>query len=257
MPLLLAATLVPALHAQGIEKEKPMAADAHPSFAVAVIKPSDPADPRNANGWSFESEGHRMQCRNATLLDIVSVVYGLQVRQIIAKDTWLSKDKFDITGTPDVPGTPNTEQFRKMYQKLLADRFHLKLHRDTRDMPIYALTVAKDGPMLKPADPSEPVNAGNSGNSTERTMKFTNMSMAEFARNLDLLEDRPVSDQTALTGRYDFTLKWAYAVATEAQPDSAPPLATALREQLGLRIDSTHGKADVLVIDSVDHPSEN
>jgi uncharacterized protein (TIGR03435 family) len=107
-----------------------MATDAHPSFAVAVIKPSDPGSPI---GESFESEGHHIQCRNATLIDILAVVYGLQLRQIVGAEPWLSKEKFDITGTPDVPGAPNTAQFREMYQKLLADRFHHR--RDRSRLP--------------------------------------------------------------------------------------------------------------------------
>jgi uncharacterized protein (TIGR03435 family) len=233
--------------------EQAMAADAHPSFAVAVIKPSDP---NSQIGESFESEGHHLQCRNATLIDIIAVVYGLQLRQIVGAEPWLSKDKFDITGTPDVPGVPDTAQFREMYQKLLADRFHLTLHRETREMSIYAITVAKGGPRLKAADPWEPVNAGNAGG-IERTMKFTNMSMQEFARNLALFEDRPVVDQTALSGEYDFTLQWTSQVTAETLPDAAPALSTAMQEQLGLRLESTRGKAEVLVIDRVERPSEN
>lgn len=253
--LLIASLSTPAIPSQSV-KEQPMAADAHPSFAVAIIKPSDPADPRNAHGWSFESEGHHIQCRNATLIDILSVVYGLQVRQIVTTEPWLGRETYDITGTPDAPGEPNTVQFREMYGKLLADRFHLTSHRETRDMPIYAITVAKGGPRLKPADPSEPVNAGNSGG-IERTMNFTNMSMGEFAHNLALFEDRPVIDQTRLPGSYDFTLKWTFELTAETLPDAAPSLSTAMREQLGLRLDSTRGKAEVLVIDHVERPSEN
>jgi uncharacterized protein (TIGR03435 family) len=235
------------------EPEKSMASNAHPSFAVAVIKTSDPS---SQTGESFESEGHHLQCRNARLIDIITVVYGLQPRQIVGAEPWLSKEKFDITGTPDVPGVPNTAQFREMYQKLLAERFHLAVRQDARDMPIYALTVAKGGPKLRLADPSEPVNAGSSGG-VERVMKFTNMSMQEFARNVDLFEDRPVIDRTGLTGSYDFTLRWTSQVTAETLPDAAPSLSTALREQLGLRLDATRGKAEVLVIDHVERPSEN
>ena len=177
--LLFANLATPATWSQSV-REQSMAADAHPSFAVAVIKPSDPG---STFGESFESEGHHLQCRNASLIDILAVVYGLQLRQIVSAEPWLSKEKFDITGTPDVPGAPNTAQFREMYQKLLADRFHLRSHREMREMPIYALTVAKGGPRLTPADPSEPVNAGNAGG-IERTMKFTNMPMQELAHNL-------------------------------------------------------------------------
>jgi len=239
------------------EKEMPMAAEATPGFMVAAIRPSDPTDPNAANGWAFESEGHRISCKRATVSDILSIAYGVQVRQIAGGPAWLSKDRYDINGVPDVPGVPNVTQLRGMYQKLLAERFHLELHREMREMPIYAITVAKGGPHLKTADPNETYNAGNSGDGGQRIMKFTNMSMKDLAKNLDLLEDRPVTDQTGLQGQYDFTLKWTYDISAEAAPGAAPSLFTAMREQLGLKMDAMKGPAEVVVIDRVERPSEN
>jgi uncharacterized protein (TIGR03435 family) len=239
------------------EKDPPMAAGADPSFEVATIRPSDPNDPKAANGWSFESEGHRIACKRATLVDILALVYSIQSRQIIGGPDWLSKERFDISGTPDVPGVPDVHQMQSMYKKLLADRFHLTLHQDKREMPIYAMTVAKGGPMLKTADPQENVNAGNSGSGGQGTMKFTNMSMKSFAMNLNFYEDRPVVDQTNLTGNYDFTLKWTYELSAEGEPGAPPSLFTAMREQLGLRLDAVKGPTDVIVIDHVEQPSEN
>jgi len=240
-----------------VQKEPPMAADAAPGFLVATIRPSDPNDPKAANGWTFESEGHEISCKRATVIDILSVAYGVQVRQIVGGASWMSKDRYDVNGVPDVPGEPNVAQLRGMYQKLLADRFHLALHREMREMPIYAITVAKGGPHLKVADPNEILNAGNSGTSSQRTMKFTNMSMKDLANNMDLFEDRPVVDQTGLGGRYDFTLRWTYALSAEGEADAPPSLFTAIKEQLGLRMDAVKGQAEVLVIDRVERPTEN
>lgn len=250
---LIAQTAAPATQ---VQQETAMAADATPDFEVASIRPSDPNDPRAADGWSFESEGHRLECRRATLLDIISVMYAVQPRQIVGGPEWLNKDRYDITGVPDVPGVPSPTQVREMYKKLLTERFHLVLHRDTRVMSIYAVTVAKGGPLLKPAGPDEPVNAGNSGDRTQRTMRFTNMSMQEFARNMTMYEDRPVVDRTALPGRYDFTLKWTYAVSAEEQPDAPPSLFTAIKEQLGLQLNAVKGPAEVIVIDHLERPHE-
>jgi uncharacterized protein (TIGR03435 family) len=238
-----------------IEKEPRMAVDAHPSFLVAVIKPSDPNTTRQ--GWSFESEGHHINCYNATLIDILSVAYAVQVKQIVGGAEWLSKDRFDISGVPDVAGEPNVVQLQEMYQKLLTDRFGLKLHRDTRQMPIYALTISKGGPLLKVADPNETFNAGNSGGTGQRTLKCINMSMRDLVLNLNLYEDRPVVDQTSLAGRYDFTLKWTYDMSTENEAGAPPSLFTAIKEQLGLRLDAVKGPADVLVIDHAERPSAN
>ena len=246
---------VPARAQTGVEKEQPMAADAHPAFLVATIKPSDPNTAMQ--GWSFESEGHHINCRNATLSDILKSAYGIHVKQIVSAPEWFSKDRYDITGIPDVPGVPNLKQTQQMYQKLLADRFHLVFHRETREMPIYAITVAKGGPVLKPADPSETTNTGSSGSVGQRTLKFSNISMPELALNMSFYQDRPVIDQTSLPGRYNFTLTWTYDVSREGDAGAAPSLFTAIREQLGLRMDAVKGPAEVLVIDHIERPTEN
>jgi uncharacterized protein (TIGR03435 family) len=231
-----------------------MAADASPSFLVAAIKPSDPDA---TGGWSFESEGHSIECKRATVLDIMAVAYGVQTKQIVDGPAWLSKDRYDISGVPDVPGVPNVAQLRGMYQKLLAERFHLTLHREMREMPVYALTVAKGGPHLKVAGPDEKLNTGNSGDGGQRTLRFTNMPMSEFAHNIEIYEDRPVVDQTALPGRYDFTLTWTYDISAESAPGAPPSLFTAIKEQLGLRLDAAKSPAEVVAIDHVERPSEN
>ncbi len=241
----------------GIQKETSMAADASPGFEVATIRPSDPNDPRASLGWSFESEGHRIECKQTTLLNLIAVTYGLQPRQIVGGPTWLDKDRYDISGVPDVPGVPSAPQVREMYKKLLAERFHLVLHRETREMPIYVVTIAKGEPLLKPANSGAPVNTSNSGDSTQRTLRFTNMSMKEFANNMDIYEDRPVVDQTGLSGRYDFTLKWTYELSAEGQPGAPPSLFTAMREQLGLKMDAVKGPAEVIFIDHLEKPREN
>lgn len=243
--------------AQDTKPQSQVAAEASPAFEVASIRPSDPNDPNAANGWSCESEGRNLGCRRVTLLDIISIAYGTQPRQIVGGPQWLNKDRYDIIGVPNVPGNLTTAQMQTMYKKLLADRFHLVLHPETRQMPVYVVTVAKGGPLLKVADPSETVNTANSGNSKQRTLRFTNMSMHEFAENLNFYEDRPVIDQTSLPGRYDFTLKWTYEVSAEDQPGTPPSIFTAMREQLGLKMDAVKGPAEVLVIDRLERPSEN
>jgi uncharacterized protein (TIGR03435 family) len=236
------------------KSEQPMAKDANPGFLVATIKPSDPAA---GEGWAFPDEGRHVSATNASVATILSVAYRIHIKQIVGGPEWLSKDRYDINGVPDVPGVPNLPQTQEMYQKLLADRFHLVFHRETRQLPIYAVTVAKGGPNLKLADPSEPLNTGNSGKGGRRTLKFTNMSMPDFALNMNFYEDRPVIDQTSLPGRYDFTLKWTYDLTKEDEPDAPPSVFTAIKEQLGLRMDAVKGPAQVFVIDHVERPSEN
>ena len=235
-------------------KEQPMALDAHPGFLVATIKPSDP---EAHTGWAFPTDGHHVACVDANLATILTVAYGIHEKQIAGAPEWFTKEHFDINGVPDVPGIPSFPQQKEMYQKLLADRFHLVFHRETRDLPIYAITIAKGGPILKPAAPNETMNAGNSGSPGVRIQKFRSMSMPDFALNMNFHEDRPVVDETGLSGRYDFTLKWTYDIAMENEPGAPPSLFTAIKEQLGLRMDAVKGPAEVFVIDHVERPSAN
>jgi uncharacterized protein (TIGR03435 family) len=235
------------------EAEQPMAENANPGFLVATIKPSDPA----AIGWGFPDGGRHVSATNASVATLMMIAYRVHPKQIVGGPDWAAKDGYDISGVPDLPGTPSLPQTQEMYQKLLADRFHLIFHRETREMPIYAITVAKGGPTLKLADPTEPLNTGNRGGGGRRILKFTNMSIPDFALNMNFYEDRPVIDQTALTGRYDFTLKWTYDLTKEDEPDAPPSIFTAIKEQLGLRMDAVKGPAEVLVIDHIDRPSEN
>jgi uncharacterized protein (TIGR03435 family) len=235
------------------ETEQPMAKVADPGFLVATIKPSDPAETRDG----FPTDGHHVGCINESFAHILSVAYGIHAKQIVGGPQWISKDRFDVNGVPDVPGIPDLKQMQTMYQKLLADRFHLIFHRESREIPIYAITVAKGGPTLQVADPAETLNTGNSGSGGGRSLKFRGASMSDFALNMNFYEDRPVIDQTSLTGHYDFTLRWTFDLSHEGEPDALPSLFTAIKEQLGLRMDAVKGSAPVFVIDHVERPSAN
>jgi uncharacterized protein (TIGR03435 family) len=240
--------------ARTTEAEQPMAENANPGFLVATVKPSDPA---SSAGWSFPTEGRHISCANASIATIMVVAYGIHIKQIVGAPDWLDKERYDINGVPDEPGVPSLSQMQQMYQKLLADRFHLVFHRETRPIPIYAITIAKGGPTLNVADPGEQLHTGNSGSGGRRTLKFTAMSIPTFALNMNFYEDRPVVDQTSLPGRYDFTLKWTYDLSKEDEPDAPPSVFTAIKEQLGLRMDAVKGAAEVFVIDHIERPSEN
>lgn len=236
-----------------IQSEQPMARDASPAFLVATIKPSDPASTRGG----FPTEGHRIACYGETVETILSVAYGVHKKQIVGSPEWLSKERFDIEGIPDTPGVPSLQQMQTMYQRLLAERFHLVVRREIREIPVYAITVAKGGPKLKAADPTGVLNTGNATNGGQRRLRFTHMPMSAFALNLNFYENRPVIDQTGLTGTYDFTLEWTYGTSQEGAADAPPSLFTAVREQLGLNINAVKAPADVLVISRVEQPSAN
>ena len=243
---------------------KPMPADANPSFEVATIKPSKLDQP----GKMFRVEGRRFTTRNTTLSDILTFAYGVHPKQILNAPAWVTADKFDLEGTPDLDGMPSDRQWKGMLQKVLAERFQLKLHQDSRDLPAYALTVAKTGPKL------EKSQAGPNGMpglffSDLGNLHVINANMEDFTHLMQAtVLDRPVVDQTHLAGRWNFNLKWTPdetqfgGIGIKVPPptdtaDAAPPLFTAIQEEIGLKLDATRLPVPVLVIDHVEKPSEN
>jgi len=228
---------------------------ADPSFEVATINPSEPM----ANGSGFQTNGHRIFIKNETLADMISVSYDIHRDQIIGAPAWFTKDRFDIHGVPDLAGQPSWPQQKKMIQKLLADRFQLTFHRETRELAIYTVTVLKSGPKLKPTtrDPNSLPDQTGNGSNTRQDWVFTNSSMPDFAQLMQNFVPRPVIDQTKLTGKYDFKLSWTPDTVPNPAADAPPGLFTAVQEQLGLKLEPTKAAAPVLIIDHVERPSNN
>jgi uncharacterized protein (TIGR03435 family) len=247
---------VPLLLAQSVNKVAPMAKDAHPAFEVASIKPHI-GDP-NHSGFSFE--GDRFIIQNESVFKLINLAFRLHRNQIVGAPKWVREDAFDIYGKPDVEGEPNLLQQEEMIQKLLADRFKLQFHREQRELPVYAIRIDKGSPKLvSAADPEALALEQGNGHGYETTQTYTNNSMKDFARWLQFFLDRPAIDQTNLTGRYDFRLNYSYGTteAVSTDPDAPPGLFTAIREQLGLRLEPTKALVDVFVIDHIEGPSAN
>ena len=246
------------------EAPKPMAADARPKFDVVTVKPSDP----NRPGKLFTMRGRHILTINTTVNDMISMGYAVHVKQIVGAPEWFASEKFDIDGVPDVEGQPNSDQFKLLIQDALAQRFGLKFHHDKRELPVYALTVAKGGPKMnvtinKPTDPRNFLFRGLG------KLMVTNSTMEDVCHGFQgAVMDKPVVDHTGLTDRYDFNLNWTPDQSQFAQmgaptapasedPNAPPSLYTALQEQLGLKLESTKAQADVLVIDNAEKPSAN
>jgi Protein of unknown function (DUF3738) len=121
----------------------PMPADADPAFEVVTIKPSDA---QSQHGTFFTTRGRHSIASNVTVIDLISYAYGLHTRQIVDGPAWLATTRFEIDGVPDMEGHPNRKQSRLMFQKLLATRFKLAFHHASRELPVYAVVLAKDGP---------------------------------------------------------------------------------------------------------------
>jgi uncharacterized protein (TIGR03435 family) len=192
----------------------------------------------------------------------------VQQKQIVGGADWLSSQKFDIAGQPDAPGVPSSHQLKIMIQKLLADRFQLKFHRDKKELSAYVLTVAKNGNQMKKSD-GDPNGLPGLFFRQLGVLTVRNATMADFTQLMQsAVLDRPVVDQTGLQGRWDFILKWTpdesqfAGMGIKVPPpsdaaDAPPPLFTAIQEQLGLKLEAGKTPVEVLAIEHVEQPSAN
>ncbi|HEY5214089.1 MAG TPA: TIGR03435 family protein [Acidobacteriaceae bacterium] len=242
----------------------PMAADADPSFEVVTIKPSKP----DAPGKAITLQGVRLKTINTTVADLIKFAYDVQDKQIVGAPAWIETDKFDIDAQPDIPGAPDKDQMGKMIQKMLADRYQLKFHRESKELSAYVLTVAKSGPKMTKSEP----DAGNSPGLFFRqlgVLTVRNATMNDFCGLMQsAVLDRPVVDHTELAGRWNFLLKWTPdqsqfgGMGMKVPPpsdaaDAPPPLFTAIQEQIGLKLEAGKAQVPVLEIDHVEKPSGN
>jgi uncharacterized protein (TIGR03435 family) len=251
-----------------------------PSFSVVSVKPSDP----NALGTLIRpAPGGRFSASNVTLRFLVKIAYQLHDDQISGGPNWLDSKRFDIEANSDPPfgGDPRSmkDEERNEYsrqiclrlQSMLADRFQLKVTHTTKDAPVYYLVVAKNGPKLNQAQVTP------DGQLPRMMMRPNGLDasgadMERLTRALSDLTGRTVIDKTGLQGHYDIKLEFAPDPALALfrgpgpSPDApTPPMAdathptllTALQEQLGLKLESHKGPADVVNVDSAQLPSEN
>ncbi|MGB9458991.1 MAG: M56 and DUF3738 domain-containing protein [Bryobacteraceae bacterium] len=266
--------------------------DATPRFEVASVKRNISAPthmivrPRPGGGLFAE---------NAPLIMLIENAYGVQAFQISGGPSWIQSDGYDIEAKGDAKAS-RAETFL-MLRSLLEDRFQLKLHRETKELPVYALTAAKGGLKLQPPKeggcipvgpnetlsppaPGQPApgfpcgRVGVHGESSGVRMEGGKVAMPEFIRMLSMVLGRPVVDRTGFTGTFDLRLDFTPDEAAAGLPRSAgagnpegPPAATdstgppaiftAIQEQLGLKLESAKGPVEVLVIDHVERPSQN
>jgi uncharacterized protein (TIGR03435 family) len=243
---------------------KAMAADATAVFEVATIRPSNPDTP----GKLFTFKGRQFMTINTTVSDLIAFSYGLHARQITGAPAWIETDRYNVTGQPQAEGQPNERQLKAMVQKLLEERFRLTVHRDSRELAVYAMTVGTAGAKLSKND-TNPNGLPSLFFKGLGVLPALNASMADLANVMQTaVLDRPVVDRTGLAGRFDFTLTWTpddsqfggmgvRVPAPSNDPNAPPGLFTAIQEQLGLKLESTKAPVEVLVVDRVEKPSDN
>jgi uncharacterized protein (TIGR03435 family) len=225
-------------------------------FEVASIKPSDP---HSTPTRTIRTTGRDVYA-NITVLLLMRTAYDVQDYQIAGAPSWLSSQFYDIAAKADGESAPSQAELRQMFQKLLANRFQLKLHHETRDLPVYALVVGKGGPLMRESGPDARYSFMIPGSGQ---WKVSKLEMSRLARDLTREVGRTVVDFTGLTGYYDFTLEWApeqAAIPTAdgaTLPNSGPSIFTAVQQQLGLKLESRKHPIDLLIIDHVEKPSAN
>jgi uncharacterized protein (TIGR03435 family) len=242
---------------------------ARPSFDVASVKPGDPNTRQFGIGMQ---PGGKFTAANASLQRLIGFAYDVRNHQISGGPKWLDSATFNIdakagSATPIPPGPLGAPKMRLLVQSLLADRFKLALHRETRDEQVYELVLGKGGSKLKEA--TDTAKGRQQGLQMGRG-QFTGMAspMLLLVNQLSGQLGRSVIDKTGLTGKYDFTLKWTPDPGALGGPpdgpDATPPsdlsgpsIFTAVQEQLGLRLQSARGSVEVLVIDGAEKPDAN
>jgi bla regulator protein BlaR1 len=198
---------------------------------------------------------------------LIEIAYGLRIGsedRVVGGPDWIDSDadRYDVQGKIDdatyaamkaMPAADRNRQINLMEQALLADRFQLKVHFETRQLPVYALVLAKGGPKLAAAKPDETPLLTGTGDGANNVLTGQALTMSELVRSPLLRpEGRMVVDQTGLKGRYDFTMKSATGVDADG-----PSLFTAIEEQLGLKLVSTKAPLEVIVVDHVERPDAN
>ena len=242
-----------------------------PGFDVASVK-ENKSDSHSMR-WMYTADGVSMT--NLSLANLIADAYNIKQYLISGGPSWVNSDSFDIDAKVDAADVGTYKklspaQHRLMMQKLLADRFHLAAHIETKTLPVYDLVVASGGSKLKPAalDPQPPPDTNTSDPPKPRgmirmgrgTVELQDMPFGALVEQLGYAVNRTVINKTGLTGKYDLSLKWTpddQDPADTSSDNQAPHLFTALQEQLGLKLEPSKGPVDTLVIDHVEMPTAN
>ncbi len=224
-------------------------------FDAASIKPSKAAGDRR----SLNSDPGRITYTNVTLRDCLMAAYDAKDYQITGPD-WMRTDRFDIIAT--APGTASPDEMKPMLRKLLAARFQMTLHREKRDLPVYAMVISKAGTKLKETETPGRGNMRINGGG----VVFTSITIPELIDNLSRMRfaemDRPVVDNTGLKGRYDFSVNLFGSqeemMAALNKGDFGSSIFTLIQEQLGLKLEPQKLPLDMVIVDKAERvPTEN
>ena len=237
----------------------PGAASSRPSFEVVSIKPNK----SGVGGYvtSYRPGGLYVGT-NVSLKSLVMEAYRLQEYQLVGGPNWRDTEKFDIQARAEAAAAPAPDQTRTqillMLQSMLEDRFRLKIRRETREGSVYALRVGKGGHKLRPtAEEKSPGIRMESSSDGMMDLAAVSTSLPNFAESLSQFVGRRVIDETDVKGLFDIKLRWSRDEVTPTTTAPTLSIFTAVQDQLGLRLESSKGPVDVIVIESAERPTEN
>ncbi|MEO6817327.1 MAG: TIGR03435 family protein [Edaphobacter sp.] len=229
-------------------------------YDVASIRPNK----SGSGSLDIESNIDTYNAKNITVKGLLEEAYGIRRNLISGVPGPIDAAHFDVMAKivdPDAAAIRKLtgRQRGSMMLPILAERFQLKAHTETRILPVFELVVVSSGPKFKHSADPKGNNTGTSINGTDRGIQLTatNISMASLASSLEGQVDRPVIDKTGLVGNYDVAMKWASDRVPSSEENGGSSIYTALQEQLGLKLKAAKGPVETLVVDHVEMPSEN
>jgi len=189
-----------------------------------------------------------------TLRDLIAEAWNLKYYQVPDQPSWIASEHLDISARAPGNAAPPKDAFRQMLQTMLADRFHLRVHFETKAIPIYALVIAKPGHKLKDPDMSGQFPNYTTAGSGKVQITASHDTLLKLADQLSTSAGRPVFDKTGLNGLFAFKLQFNPSTTTESD---LPSLPTALQDQLGLRLEPQNAPVETIVIDLAEQPTPN
>ena len=240
---------VAAAFAQAQDAPKPV------EFEVAAVRVA-----AQDGDQGIDIDNGQFRTHNLTLRRLAAYAYEVDIAAVSGGPRWADSDSFDIVAKiPDELVHRQGASLPAMVKSLLADRFHLEVHRETREMAGFALVTAKNGPRMAR---TKATDGGSHSNGTNTHLTVQNMTMTKFAERLSRTRDigKPVVDRTGLTGGFDFELDWMpepRGASSVPADDDRPSIYTALEERLGLKLEATKVPVQTVIVDAADKPGEN
>ena len=267
VPIVIGLATAPPIFGQQGNSFLGLSTDAKKTFEVATIKPNASEDPR----WRLGPPGKgAISIVNLPLRTIIVQSFRTQRPMVFGGPSWIDEERFDIVGKGPDPTVSNPEVW-EMMRSLLIERFKLKFHVEDREMPVFALTIGKNGHKLVSGEKGRCAEELTQGRLCGDILVppfgtgIYNMPIGALLGPIGRGAGRPVVDRTGLSGRYDINISWMPEGMTPAQLEEVPreirpqemSVFEAVEQQAGLKLEPARAPMPVLVIDSVEHPSEN